>query len=134
MAWSWSYGPETHAAIRENILAIELHGKGGLREIFAEWRANQTRRSGGRATGHDSDFDRRRYDRALRHVDEMAARMGDAFTAEAIGEQIASWAEDYATCENGGAHAYACPFGCHVVPVWSAAEKAEELERELAGE
>ena len=75
MAWSWSYGPETHAAIRENILAIELHGKGGLREIFAEWRANQTRRSGGRATGHDSDFDRRRYDRALRHVDEMAARM-----------------------------------------------------------
>ena len=53
---------------------------------------------------------------------------------EVIGEQIASWAEDYATCENGGAHAYACPFGCHVVPVWSAAEKAEELERELAGE
>ena len=103
MAWSWSHSQEAYIAARYNMEQLDRET---LEIIFAEWRAAQGK--GGAIKSHW--FDRRKYNRALKHA---ATLPGDVLV-----DFIWEHAENASTCDNGGFHLWMCPHGCrcHCVP------------------
>lgn len=103
MAWSWSHTGEAYASARRNVLRKK---KEWLAVVFAEWRAARY------GTKHFNSvvtkFDEKRYDRALIHANTLPQ--------DILAQQVWDWMEEFATCENGGHNAWACPYGCHTVP------------------
>lgn len=99
MAWSWSHTHEAYVNAENNLKALEREK---LVVIFAEWRASQNRKG-----EYTDDFDKRRYERALRWASDP-----NNISDEALAEFIWERASELATCDNGGFNAWMCPFGC----------------------
>jgi hypothetical protein len=109
MVWAWSHSVEGCEAVRGRIFAIAECAQGGDREsmewlgvVFAEW-------CGVIPGGNWShDYSDRGYLRGLRRAYSLGRRLGWAEVAQEIWDKC----ESQALCENGGHHAWACPFGC----------------------
>ena len=98
MAWEWSHSVEAYEAVRLNIGDLS---RDDLREIYAEWRAND---------GQDDDnFDEEIYQATLHAVDDNKA------SSRVLAGTIYNFTRDQATCTNGGFEVWICPFGCHTV-------------------
>lgn len=98
MAWSWSHTEEAYQAAKLNLRLLDAEE---LRTIYAEWIA---------WTGHGpntSELDLEIYNTAFNE----SAAMNPAQLINEIWPRM----ETNATCDNGGFHAWACPFGCHTV-------------------
>ncbi len=98
MAWEWSHSVEAYEAVRLNIGDLS---RDDLREIYAEWRAND---------GHDDNS----FDEEI-HSATLQAIADNKTSSRALAGTIYNFARDQATCNNGGFEAWVCPFGCHTV-------------------
>jgi hypothetical protein len=101
MTWSWGHTAEAYTNARNNVFRKPREW---LAVVFAEWRAAQNKH--GVVTDHNS-FNRRKYDRAL-----VWASNPDNIDDESLADQIWTWMEEQADCDNGGWQAHSCPSGC----------------------
>jgi|SRR5215469_12287760 len=102
MAWSWSHTPEAYYNAFLNTCELP---EAELREAWAEWKACPPSDDGFR---YDEDFDPELY--------KLALVEAASIDAESLAESIFGYAEEQATCDNGGWNAWICPSGCHTVP------------------
>lgn len=97
MAWQWSHTAEAYENAFNNLRELP---RDKLDVIFAEWRA-----AGVDTDKYDSEaFNQRKYARALAYAKEL--------DTEELCDAIWNWAENAATCDNGGYNAWLCPSGC----------------------
>ncbi len=117
MAWEWSHTVEAYEAAYKRLERKPLKW---LIECLAECRAHiVTYDTDG--TPFDPAFDNETYEREvakLKHQDRQLAGMMNP-TLEGrkrflVGD-IWQYAEQYATCDNGGWNLYMCPYGCHTI-------------------
>ncbi len=112
MSWRWSHSPEAFDQARQNVLAMPEEE---LAAIIAEYAAHRPWEGG------PDGFDQDAYDQSIREtrdipLDILANQVWELMSAQAI-------------CDEGGYHAWCCPFGCHHVSFLeaSAGRVAEEV-------
>lgn len=105
MAWQWSHSAEAYENARQNLESMERET---LEVIFAEWKATQGKC--GIIGPYSEDFSERNYNLAL--------KLAETLPGDVLIDFIWEKAVELATCENGGADAWMCPYGCgsHFVP------------------
>lgn len=113
MSWEWSHSPEAYAAARRN---LDNLSPGEIRVIWAEWEATDFKYPD---TLEGPSLDVERY--------ENAHRRAQVLSPEYLCADIWNRMEALRTCENGGAMAWACPYGCHLVS-FSDEEVCDELQ------
>jgi len=104
MAWEWSHTAQAYDNARENLPRLDRED---LQIIFAEWRAAQGKGGAIANQGFNTDFNQKKYDRALKY--------SAGLSHDQLVDFIWDHASDLATCDNGGFNAWVCPFGCHTV-------------------
>lgn len=111
MAWEWSHTQEAYQAVRNQIDRKAEKAQNGDRDeqewltvvcaeidvkdcdlLFAAWN--------------------KRYRKALYSNTRLAGTDG----WQALATKIWDFAQDKATCDNGGWNAWVCPDGCHTIP------------------
>ncbi len=97
-AWDWSYSPEGINSIE---MGIDHMSHGALVEIMGEWDAYET--AGRSGSVMDADFD---------SVDKTRYAL---LPHDVLAQAVFTKAEQFRTSDNGGHHAWACPYGCHTV-------------------
>lgn len=109
MAWSWSHTTEGICAAYDNLHKLPHHV---LCEIAAEWdtwkKANEKNAEGDWVD--DESFDQVFYNERLKFYEGL--------TSDCVADYIWPFAEEKATCTNGGYYLWMCPYGCccHMVP------------------
>ena len=104
MAWSWSHSAEAYDNLYQNLhnpAAISIED---LRIVYAEWMATGRDEDG---NIDSDDFDSFLYNKMLEAAQE--------FDRERLADSIYTFAEEFATCTNGGHQAWICPHGCHLL-------------------
>ena len=96
MAWEWSHTEQAIDDARENLNDLD---QSDLCVIFAEWAA---------WNGHGGNFSERKYERALLKAKRLPS--------DVLVDFIWARMENLRLCDNGGGHAWTCPYGCHTVP------------------
>ena len=104
MAWSWSHTVDAYENARTNLAGV---GRKKLDIIYAEWQALDTKsvEDGEEVNEH---FSQEAYAIAIKAVRGLPV--------DVVIDYIWERAEAQATCDNGGFHAWVCPYGCHTVP------------------
>jgi predicted nucleic acid-binding protein len=105
MAWSWSHTHEAYRNAERNLYNLS---PAEVAVIWAEWKAAVPTEYG------EPDFDEAKYEEA--HAKALAL-IRDGFEG-GLYDDVWRWAEEHATCDNGGFNAWLCPWGCgpHCVP------------------
>lgn len=106
MAWEWSHTAEAYDAAHENLHDLPHMV---LREIWAEWHAQRCAlpEHAGKAHKPSGDFCLTCYQHEL--IDSAQ------YMRDTLANAIWPWAQEQATCDNGGFNAWVCPYGCHTV-------------------
>ena len=99
MAWSWSHAAEAYADAQSQ---VESKSREWLETVFAEWHATDE------VDDFSPEFNEEEYQTAL-----LEAR---TLPQDSLADFIWNRMSEFATCDNGGFDAWACPSGCHTVP------------------
>lgn len=102
MTWEWSHTDEAYANAQENVYSLS---RKRLLEILREWAYHDRETKGTLRTRTNS----KRV--AGFRLPNGLARMPKDLLAENVWSRMS----EFATCDNGGFNAYACPDGCHTV-------------------
>lgn len=110
MAWEWSHTTEAYENAELNLGELS---EDELKVIYAEWKAHQA---------GDDYYLTGIYEKALKEAGEIHRAV--------LAERIWPWAQEQATCDNGGFNAWVCPHGCHTVTFDPPPEEEDDDEED----
>ena len=104
MAWEWSHTAE---AMDHALTEAENLPRRELLTIVREWACYDREKRAERDPGY-------RFPRTVRGQFRLPAGVRQLHQ-DTLADIVKGRMVDYATCDNGGHHAWCCPYGCHTV-------------------
>lgn len=117
MAWSWSHTTDAYIYARSELAGLTTPM---LEEIAAEWRMHELHPGDSHVHAWADQWPRVLRNTCVRFKGERQKLIA----------HIWEKAQEQATCDNGGFHAWMCPYGCgpHCVDFGPTDEECEEFD------
>lgn len=120
MAWSWSHTQEAYNAVENQINRKAEKAQDGERDE-QEWLVVVSSEIDMNGDSSAYPVWNKKYKKALVHNTRLAIKEG----WQTLATKIWDFAQEHATCDNGGFNAWVCPDGCHTLP-FTDPEESEE--------
>jgi hypothetical protein len=117
MPWQWSHTAEGIANARANLALMD---RDRLNEAFAEIEAL------GKKWFNDAESRDYSSPPFYPSIHAKAFARAKKLPHDVVADWVWEFAEEYATCDNGGFNAWACPHGCHTVSFSASGEEEDD--------